>query len=207
MSYLRTAVAAFALVAASLSQAATLTLGNNWQSFQHGTATYSAGPLTVTVQGIGGSLFYNGTTFLGARDYLGVGNNIFDGAVTYHEGLVVGFSQNVRLTSIGLSQWENGWETARLAFGSDAVTLAGSHRQEGPFGTRDYWDFGAGLALDEFNLRPQSGAPAFYLFEIGYELVGPTEVPLPAATWLFGSAILGVVIVGRRKALQQRQYA
>lgn len=203
MSYLRAAFAALALVAAGLSQAATLTLGNNWDSFQNGIATYSAGPLTVTVRGTGGSLFYNGTTTLGARDYLGVGSNIFNGAVTYHEGLVVGFSENVRLTGIGLSQWENGWETARLSYGSGAVTLAHSHRQEGPFGTRDYWNFGPGLALGEFNLQPHSGLPAFYLFEIGYELVGPAEVPLPAAAWLFGSAILGVVIVGRRKAHQR----
>lgn len=203
MRYLRATFAAFALVLTGLSQAATLTLGNNWDSFQNGTATYSAGPLTVTVRGTGGSLFYNGTTTLGARDFLGVGSNIFNGAVGYHEGLVVGFSEDVRLTSIGLSQWENGWETARLSFGNDGVILAGSHRQEGPFGTRDYWSFGPGLSLNEFKLRPHSGLPAFYLFEIGYELVGPAEVPLPAAAWLFGSAILGVVIVGRRKAHQR----
>ena len=32
-------------------------------------------------------------------------------------------------------------------------------------------------------------------------LSGPGEVPLPAAAWLFGSALIGLVAVARRKAV------
>jgi hypothetical protein len=32
-------------------------------------------------------------------------------------------------------------------------------------------------------------------------------VPIPAAAWLFGSALIGAGVIGRRKAKQQRQTA
>lgn len=187
-----------------VATAATMTIGNNWTSFNSGansvggtgTATYTDGTMTFTVEAIGGALFYNGTTTLGARDYIGVGTNVVNGAISNGEGLKLTFDYNIELTGMGLSQWENCCESAQIVYGGVTEELGSSDSQQEFFNTRDYWDF-ANLEMNEMVLQPSGGLPAFYLFELSYDRVSP--VPLPAAAWLFGSALLGLAGIKRKK--------
>ena len=43
------------------------------------------------------------------------------------------------------------------------------------------------------------GIPKTQFFVAGFNNVDVSEVPLPAAAWLFGSALLGILAVSRRR--------
>jgi hypothetical protein len=59
-----------------------------------------------------------------------------------------------------------------------------------------YWDLPSAPAAYQFDFA--TAGPHLSLAQVAVD-IGPSPVPLPAAVWLFGSALAGMGIVGRRK--------
>lgn len=57
------------------------------------------------------------------------------------------------------------------------------------------------LMLSEFNLNPwaSGGSTVNPTFEQSTVTVASTVVPVPAAAWLFGSGLIGLIVLARRK--------
>lgn len=207
MKKILTGLAATAALAASGAQASTI-------NFDNGSGSYSAdgvtADVTVTPAVSGQGLFYNGV-----ENAIGVGDNVINGAMghkqqnfvifpefTEAETMTVTFSQEVILDTVWFRQWENNvlgfsdeviFNFSGGASGAGSITFSDS-------GVASLWDpFAAGVSLTSFTLTPeQDGAEtAVYLHSVDFTV---SQVPIPAAAWLFGSALLGLVSVGRRRA-------
>lgn len=202
-----------AVVASASASAATI-------NFNNGSGSYSAdgvtATVTVTTARSGDGLYYNAT-----EDAIGVGNSATTGAMGYKEyslfqcGLIgcyteaetitVTFSEEVTISNIYLRQWENNV----LGFGDEVnFTSAGGNvnfdESDQTIGLLDRFD--VGVTATSFTLTPEqngtngagaSNRTAVYLHSLEFEV---SEVPLPAAAYLFGSALAGLVAVGRRRA-------
>ncbi len=182
------AILAFSLDASALTfrfdNSASHMAGNQWQ--------YSQGGIQATVSSQGGDLFYNSV-----EDAIGVGHTVFDGAMAQHESMSVSFNQPVVISKIYFRQWENpglfitydqvvfngGGQTLTLTNSGQGVTLLDS------FNLPD-------ITLDGFSLTPNNSLTAVYLWGIDIETA---EIPLPAAAWLFGSAVMALGAGGRRR--------
>lgn len=182
--------------------------------FNNGSGTYTADGVTanvsVTVAVSGHGLHYNGV-----EKAIGVGSSNFNGAIGYRSGILsfteletmtVSFDKEVTLEHSFFRQWENNvlgfgdkvyFDYSGGGSGSGTLTF----EESGAFGLID--GFMVGLNLTSFTLRPEqdgkklNGAnarTAVYLHSVDF-----TEVPVPAAAWLFASGLLGLVTVSRRK--------
>lgn len=160
-------------------------------SFNNGSGTYSAGGVTGTVSATGGSLFYNAV-----ENAVGVGTNGFNGAMAQGETLAVAFDSTITVNTIYFRQWEN----PGLFFTYDQVILDGGSFQttltDSGQGIVLLDQFPIGQSLDGFMLTPQNGLTAVYLHSIDFDVA---EVPIPAAAWLFGSALVGFFGVSRKR--------
>ncbi|MEM1152958.1 MAG: VPLPA-CTERM sorting domain-containing protein [Pseudomonadota bacterium] len=59
----------------------------------------------------------------------------------------------------------------------------------------------SGLAPGEYSLTVQGVVTSFGIFGFGYEgTLAVSQVPLPAAAWLFGSAVAGLVFLRRKRS-------
>lgn len=191
-----TSLAASTVIAISLDasaltfrfdNSATPIAGNQWE--------YHQGGIQATLTSTGGNLFYN--VVEGA---VGVGNNLLNGALASGQTMTVSFDQPVIISKIYFRQWENPviWPLDQVKFSGGGEVLTLTDSGEGAF---DLWDvFNLGdINLSSFVLTPTNLTTAVYLWGIDIEAA---EVPLPAAAWLFGSALLGLVVRGRRRATQ-----
>ena len=216
-------IAAMALSISGAASAATINLNN-------GSGTYSAGGVSVNVAATGGSLYYSGV-----EDALGVGNSstnggigcsnsgfgcslVFTGFVT-SEWLTFTFSEAVKLSSVGFTQWENSvlgiGDWARLTYYvGTSNTVAGtldfvnSGIGDGPL--LDVFSSGAlaDLEVTKFMISPLQGKrpdgvsakSSFYVHDLTFSTIqtAPT-VPVPGAAWLMGSALLGLAGTARRR--------
>lgn len=214
MKKLLTGLAATAVLAASGAQASTI-------NFDNGSGSYSAdgvnATVTVTTAKSGQGLHYNGV-----ENAIGVGNNNVNGAIgfkelfilvpifTEAETMTVTFDQEITLDNVWLRQWEDNV----LGFGDEVyIDYSGGSSGVGTLNfdqsdelvlLRDRFDAGS-ISLTQFTLRPEqdgsngAGAnnnTAVYLHSVDFTV---SQVPIPAAAWLFGSALLGLVSVGRRR--------
>lgn len=207
---LRTTLAPIALTAVFASSGASAAT----MYFNNGSGTYTADGVTasvsVTTSQSGDGLFYNSV-----ENAIGIGSNVVNAGIgfkkltflvvpnfTEAETMTVSFDQEVTLDTIFFRQWENNFlgfgdevdfDYAGGASGSGTLTFTDS----GVSGLLD--PFAVGVSLTEFTLRPeQNGAEtSFYLHSVDFTV---SEVPLPAAAYLFGSALAGLVAVGRRRA-------
>lgn len=174
----------------------TMTVGANAasMSFNNGSGIYSSAGVTGTASTTGGALFYNGV-----ENAIGVGTNVFNGAIASGETLSVTFSETVTVNTVYFRQWEN----PGLFITYDKVKFDYT-----PGGDLTFTNSGQGITLLDsfstggidmsgFTLLPQNGLTAVYLHSIDFNVISP--VPVPAAAWLFGSAILGLFGVARRK--------
>lgn len=113
-----------------------------------------------------------------------------------NETLVLTFSQTVRLNKLSFRQWENGFDKVALSSTAGNFTLGNSdYTTDGIL--VDWFLFDTPLLVNSISLKGDSGVTVAWLRSVDVE-----AVPLPAAAWLLGSALLGLggTAVRRRRA-------
>jgi hypothetical protein len=150
-------------------------------------------------------------------DYVGAGGYVSNGqfSITYDAGLpeVVSYSLSYRDTSMGTAAPQNLVWDGKLNFNDQTLAFSSSRvrRRDPYFGNNaDYY-----LSAEALSLGAESLVTTQRLYlavqgknfynNITWSLAGvtdlsPSPVPLPAAAWLFGSALLGLGAFKRRKA-------
>ena len=137
-------------------------------NFDNGSGTYLAGGITVTAGASGGPLFYNPV-----ENAIGVGTDVFNGALAGSEVLSVNFSNTVHVTDVSFRQWEN---PVLVTFDRVVFDYA-------PGGSLTFTDSGQGIVLldtfstggldiDSFDLHPDTGVTAVYLHSVAFVASG-----------------------------------
>lgn len=169
------------------------TIANNQNSF-----TFSSGGINVTVTAGSGqvSSYWEG---------LGVKNGLFDVTpLGNNESLTFTFNQTVTLGGLSMRQWEPGADEALLTTnkGQDVV-ISGAGVGANGATLVDYFTFATPLVLNSFTIKGTNGVTQAYV--LGLQNVNaytpPAEVPVPAAAWLMGSALMGLAGIARRRKL------
>jgi hypothetical protein len=158
-------------------------------SVPSGGYTTTNGGITVTVTAASGGLgYYN-------LDGIGVKDGFFDlPAMGDNQTLNVNFSTDVTIGSLRMRQWE-GPDKVQLASAGGNLTL---DAETAPFDTNETFDLSSLGPISSFTLTGDSFGTQTLLAALN----DVQEVPLPAAAWLFGSAVLGLGGVARRKRKQ-----
>jgi len=186
-------------------------------SFDNGSGVYTdagtgvTATVTVTTVRNQDGLFYNST-----EDAIGVGDSKTTGAMGYTSGILNGnfscgligcfnegetitvtFNQQVTIDDIYFRQWENNF----LGFGDEVdFTSSGGNLNfndsDEVIGLLDRFD--VDVTTSAFILTPEQdhAETAVYLHSLDFTV---SQVPLPAAAYLFGSALVGLLAVGRRR--------
>lgn len=152
----------------------------------------------ATVISENGRIFYNPV-----EDAIGVGTNVLNGAMSWGETLTIRFDQPVTISQISFRQWENPgliFTYDEVIFRNDdtggLLTLTDSG--QGAFDLLDHFAL-PDITLSSFTLIPNNQRTAVYLWGIEFET---TEIPLPGAVWLFGTALAGLGVAGRRRTVE-----
>ena len=139
-------------------------------------------------------------------------SNDFNGAVQQGFGLTT-FTDTYTFTladaadiHVAITEYDN-FEFAWITFGIREI--GGAIAGEPATGTGTDFTV-ANLTVGDYELVIEGKLKSFGLFEYGYagvlDVLGasgsPSAVPLPAAAWLFGSALFGLVAVARRRAVK-----
>ena len=164
--------------------------------FNNGSGSYTESGVTGTATTTGGSLFYNGV-----ENAIGVGSNVFDGALAQGETLKIDFGQSIKVNKVYFRQWENPFIVTydKVKFDYDpGGDLTWTNSGQGVT-LLDSFSTG-GIDMNSFTLLPQNGVTAIYLHSIDFDVPVTSEVPVPAAVWLFGSALFGLFGVARRRS-------
>jgi len=211
------AAALLAAVAAIPAQAATVTFQYT-QSFGT-TPPIGPSPYATAVFDDGGSagsvtLTMTATSTIGAADITGMYFNLVDDSTATLNGLGFSYVSGPEATN-GVGVGTNAYR----ADGDGYYDILFDYPPPGGpanFSAGDvsvYTITGAGLLASDFNVigapGPGAGNPGPFLsvarFQStgtdgnGSDWVGASPVPVPAAVWLFGSGLLGLVGVARRK--------
>lgn len=162
---------------------------------QYDTASFLDSGVSLTVSPTGNSTkvvgyweglgaFSRGTD-LGTFDDCCVGINDKD-------QLIFSFAEQVTLGGISFRQWENGSDEVDLVTdGGQTINL-----RTGSGGLVDYFIFASPLALKSFTLKAvDGGGTVTYIHGLQNVMA---VVPVPAAAWLMGSALLGLAGLRRR---------
>ena len=175
---------AVSVLALAISTAASATA----ITFNNATGPYSAGAITAHVTATGGSVYYQGG-LLGPG--IGVQSSAFDtlGALAAGKTLTVSFGQSVTLNSISFAAWEGGIDQVTMSYTSGSQTFSNT------FNLNAIDTFSTNVVLNSFTLSAANGLTSTYLNSID---VTPA-VPVPAAAWLFGSGLLGLAGLGRKR--------
>lgn len=126
----------------------------------------------------------------------------FDDCCTFFnedaDQLVFSFNQKVTLGGISFRQWENLKDKVDLVTDSGETVELRHSDYKGEGILVDYFTFATPLTLKSFTLKAVGGAvTAVYIH--GLQDAKPvSEVPVPAAAWLMGSALVGLAGVARR---------
>ena len=125
-------------------------------NFNNGSGSYTVGGVTGTASTTGGSLFYNGV-----ENAIGVGSDVFNGALAQGETLSINFDQTVTVNTVYFRQWENPFivtldQVVFDYFPGGQVTFTNSGQ-----GVTLLDSFSAGgVDIDGFTLLPQTGGTA-----------------------------------------------
>jgi hypothetical protein len=146
--------------------------------------------ITVTITAPGENLGYLNADGIGVKrnccDLSGLQNN---------EDLLVSFSEEVTIGSLTFRQWE-GPDRVQLNSAGGNLDL---NDDTSAFGSSESFDLSALTGITSFTLEGNSFATVTLLASLGNVQASASAVPVPAAAWLFGSALIGLVGVGRRK--------
>jgi hypothetical protein len=218
-------VAAAAMSFCGLSAATTINFSNGSGSYGAGGVTVS-----VASTGTGAGLYYNGVENaigvgnsntnggIGCRD-AGCGDIIFGSGFVSTEALTFTLSEKVKLNTVSFRQWENNylgfgdWATFTYYVGTSntvagTIQFTNSGLGDGVSVLLDPFALG-GLELSKFTITGKKGSKtvgssnvtawsAFYVHNLDYTKIN--TVPVPAAAWLMGSALLGLAGIKRRAA-------
>jgi len=182
---LRTLFVLLSFVAAVGANATTFTFTGKGSAAAAANQTVDG--ITVTVSAPGEDLGYL------TLDGLGVKTNFFNlSGIQNGETIRVDFSQTVNIENIKLRQWEGPDDAVLVGYGDGtSVNLTADSCWSCSAET-----FNVNLTgIDYLTLTGDSGLSVFFLAEIS----GVSAVPLPAAAWLFGSALFGLGFVKRRR--------
>jgi hypothetical protein len=176
------------------------------------TAPMTAGGFTIWTSGttpvVDGSGFHEYNQVRGpndggvhTNDALGSAGNIVNG----HDGWV-GYAQNgLSFTNGDGDSVANGgaWNTSSpyLANPGSSSASAGASATLNLFGLKSgYYLIGLGGVCPDNNAGCMNPTPASRQYTFTVSTAAP--VPIPAAAWLFGSAIMGLLGMGRRKRVE-----
>lgn len=194
-----TCLAASAVFAASLNaSAAVLRFDDSATQISTNEWIYEMDGVQATVISENGRIFYNPV-----EGAIGVGTNVLNGAMSWGETLTIRFDQPVTISQISFRQWENPgliFTYDEVIFRNDdtggLLTLTDSG--QGAFDLLDHFAL-PDITLSSFTLIPNNQRTAVYLWGIEFET---TEIPLPGAVWLFGTALAGLGVAGRRRTVE-----
>ena len=128
----------------------------------------------------------------------GVSTGTFNlNTLQHNETLVLTFNQTVRLNKLSFRQWENGFDKVVLGSSAGYLTLGSSAYKTDAL-LVDWFLFDTPLLVDSISLKGDNFVTAAWLRSVDVE-----AVPLPAAAWLLGSALLGLggTAARRRRAV------
>lgn len=124
---------------------------------------------------------------------LGVGSNLFNQDFSSGESMHFQFSETVTLAGIDFQNWEGCCDdVAVIEIDGNPVSLTYS-------GSGDLWTFAAPIEMDGFTLKDTGSGVSIYRVEGLMDVTAAPEVPVPAAAWLFGSALVGLAAIGRKR--------
>jgi hypothetical protein len=158
-------------------------------AFTNDSGTYSGGGVTANVTVTGGSLHYTNGNLGGSAPGIGVNAGFFNNNIINNdETMTVTFDQRVKLDAIDLTSWQDLF---------DNMTITSNEGYSMTFGNSDGFfsqidTFAIGQNLTSFTLSANYGGAFLNAVQI-------SQVPLPAAAWLFGSALLGLGAIKRRQ--------
>jgi hypothetical protein len=154
-----------------------------------------SGGYSTTVDGIGvtvsapneGLGYFN-------LDGIGVKTGFFNlRGIQQGETLQVSFSQEVTIGSLTFRQWE-GPDRVQLSSAGGNLDL---NADTAAFNSSETFGLATLGGINSFTLKGDSALTVAFL--AGLNDVQVSQVPLPAAVWLFGSAVLGLAGVARRR--------
>jgi hypothetical protein len=181
------------LAIAAMGLASSLSNAANFDFTGHGNAAAAANQtvdgITVTVSAPGEDLgYYN-------LDGLGVKTGFFNlPGLQNGETLRVDFSETVDIATLTMRQWE----------GPDAIVLVGwgdgtpmsLNNDSCAFCSAETFNVGL-TGIDYLTITGDSALTVTLLAGLGG--VTASAVPVPAAAWLFGSALIGLAGIGRQR--------
>lgn len=148
--------------------------------------------ITVTVSSLSNTLSYY---TVAGQNGLGDSGCVFfvcSAGLQQNEQLMVSFSEAVNVNTVTFGAWDDPDKGTLVSIpGGDTLVL-----DDNQLGQPDTWDISALGELTAFTIKANTFGSIFTL--AGLEVTA-AAVPVPAAAWLFGSALVGLAGIGRRR--------
>lgn len=188
-------LASAALVLSFHASAATIHFDDTAEILSGDHWRYTLDDLVINISSTGGSISYS-------NYFEGLGVSGLFPSLNLSESLSISFSAPVTVTKLYFKSWQDPQlfstiivDQVLFSGGGQAITLTNSGQtlleMLNP-STLIAFDLGE-ITLDSFTVTPNSLLTGVYLWGIE-----TAEIPLPAAAWLFGSGLLGLVFARRR---------
>lgn len=167
-----------------------------------GDSKIQAGEKTTIIAGTAGGMVIGATSAIGAQD-----NWFFNKANGYNYFPTISPTQNGN-GSLNLAGWVVNWNGGDIPMPSGAwnvlncATVGVACANTSGEGVFTYAVSGGAYTLDYAATVPSGGfaGTQYYAHLVGTVTVAPvSQVPVPAAAWLLGSGLLGLVGVARRR--------
>ncbi len=199
--------AAIGLSASGLASAASFDFTGNGGSADFGNSVIEVsddGLITATIT----ASRHGATSGVSGFDLDGYG--VADGgyrSIQGNEMITISFSQAVDISTLHLRQWEGPDEAnAVVSFNGGSATTVISADTGGWFDTNEYVMLVGAEGVTSMTINGIYNGSIFGIestqfFVAGLQGVEASEVPVPAAAWMFGSALIGLATIGRRRKL------
>ena len=197
------AVAAIALSSSTVFAADISLLGSSLIDTTATTKTFTSGSISVVASApVSGALIAQSTNGLGVKVDALDGNDFdaccsFTGAVA-NESMKFTFNAPVTIGGISFNSWDNGIDNVKLTSGATSITLTQS-TSGGGLSSPSKFIFSSPLQLSSFTLTTNGSILVSTRVASLLNVNPVATVPLPAAAWLMGSALMGLFGVKRKK--------